>query len=120
MSNDRKKTRTASEETQLRELVAALTDHVLEMKEDQRKNNVVLKARLDGMDSELTASRKANEETSKALASLSSVVGEISSRTNDLHSKLLGESNRLGQRIYDLEKERKRGRARTSRPPGRG
>lgn len=112
--NERRKTRTVSEETQLRKLLKDLTDHVLELKEDQRKNNLVIKARLDDLDAEL---RKAGIRDRE----LEGVIADTSKRVTELHVTLLGESNRLGGRLYELEKERgKTRKGRTSRPPGRG
>lgn len=104
MSDNRTKTRSVSEETALRKLLVELTDHVLEMKEKQKKDNRVLMARLEGIDEELaTLGRK--------VGASAMLQGDLLKKTNELHLKLLGSANGLGKRLYDLEQERNKRKA---------
>lgn len=117
--NERKKTRSVSEETQLRELLVHLTDLVLEVKENARKNNLVLLARLKEIDNELESLGKLGKGQERRLEAVAMLTGDTNTRVIDLHAKAIGQADKLGQRVYELEKERGKSR-RTSRPTGRG
>jgi hypothetical protein len=135
--NDRKKTRSESQETTLRKLVLSLTDRILEFQaaqtksEDARKkDNIVMLARLQTIEDDVATVRKGldalSKTTDKSLRELTKVVAEVQKHTNDLHAKAIDSSNDLGKRLYDLENERStrgsspRAGARTSRPPRGG
>lgn len=120
--------RTPSEETEIRALLKKLTDHVLEMKEGDRKfqANVakdlkVIKAQVDAILEELPtlATKGQLVELGRKLDSVATVAGGTERKTNDLHSKLIGSADSLGRRIHDLEKERGKRGGHASRAPSR-
>lgn len=115
--NDRKKTRSVSEETQLRQLLADLTEMITGMKTEQGKNNKVLIARFDAIDTELSTLRKSSRTQERKLEGLAILANDTNAKVVDVHHKLIGEADKLGQRVYDLEKERGR---RPGRSPSRG
>jgi hypothetical protein len=107
------KTRAISEETQMRLLLKKLTDHVLELREDQRKNNIVIQARFDELDGEL-------KKLQRKVNGVAILGGDTFKKTVDLHVKLIGTASGLGKRVYDLEQERTQRKPRSGRAPGRG
>lgn len=100
------KTRSFSEETQLRKLLVDVTDLVLEMKEEQRKNNVLLKGRLDDIDAELRLVRRDSRAAATKSTSAAMLAADALDKVNDLHQKVIGSADGLGKRLHDLEQKR--------------
>lgn len=108
--SDKKKTRSASEETQIRKLLVDIADGLAVT----NQNLVVLKAQIDSLEPEI---REGVRLGKRAVA----IAQDVQSKTNALHHLLIDESNGLGARIYDLEQKNGKGaKARPSRPPRRG
>ena len=99
--------RSHSEETELRLLLVKLTDHVLEMKETDRKNNQVLLARLDEIEAEQRLQRLRADGFRKNLDAVLGLVKETTKKTGELHYELIGSADSLGRRINELEKRQK-------------
>ncbi len=117
---DRKKTRSVSDETQLRELLLKLTDHVLELKEDNRKNAILIKGRFADLEADVLKVAKQSEKNGRELKAVAILLGDTFRKTVELHVKLIGTSDGLGKRLYDLERARQQRDSRPSRPPRRG
>ncbi len=114
---EQKKTRSVSEETQLRLLLKKLTDHVLELKETQRTTNLLIAGRFDDLELEVKKLGRSGTEHKRELKAVAMLAGDTFKKTVELHAKLIGSANGLGKRLYDLEQARTQ---RSSRPPRRG
>lgn len=119
---DRKKARSVSEETSLRQLVSDLTNLALEIKASQAKQaeelrvlRVLCEASLEGLTAEI-------RDVKKIVSAAATVGAEARIRVDELHVKLIGSADGLGKRLYDLESEKRNRNSskRTSRPPRRG
>lgn len=114
MGSDAKKTRSVSEETQLRQLILKLTDHVLELKAKSATDMTLIKGRFDDLEAEVAKVRKSTGSNERALKSVAILAGDALAKTNDLHAKLIGSADKLGQRLHALEREKPGGPARRS------
>lgn len=97
--------RSLSEETEIRKLLLNLTDLVLEVKEDQRKNNTVIAARLDELESGGRGVGRQLGALGKKLDNVAMLASEATRKTNDLHKKLIGSADTLGRRLHELERK---------------
>ena len=115
--NDKKKTRSVSEETQIRKLLLDLTNQVLALNEQGAATSKMLKARFDDVDAELAKLKQNGGKHERELKAVAMLANDSLKKTNDLHAKVIGSADALGTRLHDLEIARSQNGGRTRRPP---
>lgn len=106
MSDATKKTRTVSEETQIRKLLVDLTDRILKMNEENVAQTKMLVGRFNDIDHELQLLKRSDAKTRRAVDAVAMLAGDALKKVNDLHQRQIGTADKFGQRLHDLEKHR--------------
>jgi hypothetical protein len=101
-----KKTRSVSQETQMLSLLHDLTNEVLEIKDIQRREGVLIKGRFDDLEAEFRGIGRRLDGLKRNVSMAVTLAGDALKKVNDLHVKLIGSADGIGKRLHDLEKER--------------